>query len=216
MSVQSETNLPDEAEADRVVLAGNLVVGEGGLDGIHSVRDVVDHEEHGLVGRRKGVAPHIFPHLGQVVLEVAENVVDNVVVGSGSDHELQESGAEVEISLLSLGCHVGGKCLEAAVGVVNMSQVLQRGVRFRRRGGIAHDDLVARRQEGVAVEVNLVGESVTELLVGMTYVLIETLLLHEMGRSRSGEELDRTLYSFFQNKETRNIPSCRMTEPSHP
>jgi hypothetical protein len=60
MSVKSETNLPDKTETDGVVLAGNLAVGEGGLDGVHSIRNIVDHEEHGLVGRRKGVAP-VFP-----------------------------------------------------------------------------------------------------------------------------------------------------------
>jgi hypothetical protein len=39
---------------ESIALLGLLMVVRG-LDGVHSVRDVVDHEEHRLVGQRKGV-----------------------------------------------------------------------------------------------------------------------------------------------------------------
>jgi hypothetical protein len=65
------------------------------------------------------------------------------------------------------------------------------------------------------VHLNLVGEAIAELFMGMTYVFVKRFL-HEMGRGRAGEELNRIFVNSLETCEIRNVPSCHMIGPSHP
>lgn len=118
------TNLPDGSEIDGPILSGYLHVSQMGLDGIHSVRDVVNRELIWLVFRGK-MHDTRDRHRLQVLVVLGENVGDDLGMRSSRNHELKKSRphiANVSDSLRLCQGHFVSQFGELTIGVVKVSQ----------------------------------------------------------------------------------------------
>ena len=81
--------LPNEIEVGGIPIR-NLDVGQASLDGVDSLRDVIDEFDGDMGFVANEVTIHIRGHFVEIVVILGKDILNHVFLGGGGDHELEE------------------------------------------------------------------------------------------------------------------------------
>jgi hypothetical protein len=130
-----ETNLPNESELHLVIHVEDLNVRHLGLDRVNGIGNLVNQKLDGAAGGCKG-ASRGDHHPIHVRIKVAENVINDIIIGSSSNHELQKRRPEVH-DILEMESKFVRQVLEATIGREDVDKFVQLRVAVFPHGDLA-------------------------------------------------------------------------------